>query len=196
MRAFAAAGDAGVEVARIDGSPQFSVVVPSGVGLTAGFTASAVTADGTTVRFVRDIPTDVQNFQIELPAPPHLDAPAAGSTVKPGDEIRWSDDHAKLFVVEIGQYDAVQKRYPFNSRILTASHSVTIPDLSSMGMHWDATRWTYVWIYAYDLPLTLEEAAATSLDTVLDTVWGSDGLTKLDGSLAFQRDGYVFPPAP
>ena len=90
----------------------------------------------------------------------------------------------------------MQNRYPYYSRTLTTEHAVTVPDLSSLGMHWDATRWSYIWIYAYDLPWTLEQAAGSSLDTLLDRVWGSDGLTTIDGSLAFQRDGFAFPPAP
>ncbi|MDX2087753.1 MAG: hypothetical protein SFX73_07880 [Kofleriaceae bacterium] len=192
---FAAAGGASVEVHRFDGTgalAAFSGVMPSGVGISAGFTASAHTPDGEAMRFVRDIPTDAQDLVLTVPAPAHIEEPALGTAVTPGDAIRWSDVNHKLFIVDIAQYDATQNRYPWNWRTLTSGHSVTIPDLASLGMHWVPGRPVTMWIYAYDLPMTLDEAAGYSLDTVLDKVWGSDGMTSIDGSLAFTRDGVGF----
>lgn len=192
---FAAAGGASVEVHRIDGTgtaSTFSGVMPSGVGISAGFSVFSHTPDGETMAFVRDIPTDAQDLMLTVPAPPHIVAPAIGSAVKPGDVISWTDDAHKLFIVEVGQYDAAQNRYPWNSRTLTTGHSITIPDLSSLGLHWVAGRPATVWIYAYDLPMNLDEAAGFAMDTVLDTAWGSSGMTTIDGSLAFTRDGLSF----
>lgn len=195
VRAYAATGGGSVQVARIDGTAatsSFSTVMPTGVGIKAGFSAQTVSPSGKAIRFVHDVATDVQGLQLAVPAPPTLVAPAAGAVVKPGDRVEWSDDSANLFVVEIGQFDPMTFGYPYYSRTVTSGHSLTIPELSSYGVPWLAGRQTYIWVYAYNLPWTLDEAAGHSFDDILDNAWGSDGQTSVDGSLAFNDDGFAF----
>lgn len=192
VAAFSAVNGGVVELGRADDVADFSFVVPSGVGITTGFTAFAHTPEGQSTRFVHDVPTDAQGLTLDVPAPPHLESPGLDTVLAPGSTITWTDPHAKYFVVEIGQYDPNQNGWPWYTQTLTSAHSFTIPDLTDLGLHWDPTRPAVLWILAYDVPWTLDETAGHSLDELLDIVASDDALPNIDGSVAFYQQGWTF----
>lgn len=184
----AAAGANVLLATEVDGD-DVDVVMPSGAGITAGLTATAWTPGGIGMRFVQGLPTNASDVALDVPAPPRVVSPEPGATgVAPGDAISWTWEEEGFYVVQIGVSDGASGWATF-VEIRTTETSVVIPDLGGLGIEWPADRSMSVWIYAIGLERSPEEVPAFDLWELVGRVWGSDSMTREDGTLGFIRDG-------